>query len=173
MDESSIASRRPYDNRSRRQKAAQTRERIVVNTNTDSVNWVQENGNIAAPPKNLSHTASWWNAGPKPGSDAGKAVISVHTYRNGGALGNEMYSDEDGPALQPGDIIRLTSKKGKVQCYEFTGATKVWVKDYDPDSDDMVDFHGDPQLLIIICWDFNKETEDWDSRIFFHATPVE
>lgn len=26
----------------------QTRERIVVNTNTDSVNWVQENGNIAA-----------------------------------------------------------------------------------------------------------------------------
>ena len=134
---------------------------------------VDENGNIAAPPKDLSHTASWWNAGPKPGSDAGKVVISVHTYRNGGALGNEMYSDDDGPALQPGDIIRLTSKKGKVQCYEFTGATKVWVKDYDPDSDDMVDFHGDPQLLIIICWDFNKETEDWDSRIFFHATPVE
>jgi len=26
----------------------QSRERIVVNTNTDSVNWVQENGNIAA-----------------------------------------------------------------------------------------------------------------------------
>ncbi|MHB1139878.1 MAG: hypothetical protein ACYC2O_13065, partial [Microthrixaceae bacterium] len=26
----------------------QTRERIVVNTNTDSVNWVQENGNVAA-----------------------------------------------------------------------------------------------------------------------------
>ena len=66
---------------------------------------VDENGNIAAPPKNLSHTASWWNAGPKPGSDAGKVVISVHTYRNGGALGNEMYSDDDGPALQPGDII--------------------------------------------------------------------
>ena len=134
---------------------------------------VDENGNIAAPPKDLSHTASWWNAGPKPGSDAGKVVISVHTYRNGGALGNEMYSDDDGPALQPGDIIRLTSAKGKVQCYEFTGATKVWVKDYDPDSDVMVDFAGDPQLLIIICWDFNKETEDWDSRIFFHATPVE
>ena len=36
----------------------------------------------------------------------------------------------------------------------------------------MIDFAGDPQLLIIICWDFNKETEDWDSRIFFHATPV-
>ncbi|MBK7821553.1 MAG: class F sortase [Tessaracoccus sp.] len=132
---------------------------------------VDEHGNIAAPPKDLPHTASWWNAGPKPGSDAGKAVLSVHTYRNGGALGNEMYSD-DGPTLQPGDIIRLVSAKGKVQCYEFTGATKIWVKDYDPDSDVMVDFHGDPQLLIIICWDFNKSTEIWESRIFFHGVPV-
>ncbi len=137
----------------------------IVSLNLDA------QGNIAAPPKDQSHTASWWNAGPKPGSDAGKAVLSVHTYRNGGALGNEMYTD-DGPTLQPGDIIRLTSAKGKVQCYEFTDATKVWVKDYDPQSDVMVDFHGEPQLLIIICWDFNKSTEEWDSRIFFHGKPV-
>nr|MDT0667860.1 hypothetical protein [Micromonospora sp. DSM 115978] len=26
----------------------QSRERIVVNTNTDSVTWIQENGNVAA-----------------------------------------------------------------------------------------------------------------------------
>ncbi|MFT3887253.1 MAG: class F sortase [Arachnia sp.] len=131
---------------------------------------LDEHGNIAAPPKNESHAASWWSGGPKPGSAAGKAVLSVHTYRSGGALGNEMYSD-DGPSIKPGDIIRLTAD-GKVQCYEFTDATKMWVKDYDPSSDAMVDFDGDPQLLIIICWDFDPATENWDSRIFFHATPV-
>ena len=77
-----------------------------------------ENGNIAAPPKNLSHTASWWNAGPKPGSDAGKAVISVHTYRNGGALGNDyrlqhMQMHAGGQRLRQVDHFFRTPGKGE------------------------------------------------------------
>lgn len=137
----------------------------VVSLNLDA------DGNIAAPPKDEPRTASWWNAGPMPGSDVGQAVLSIHTYRTGGALGNELYAGGE-PQLQPGDLIKLYGEGGVVQCYEFTGATKVWVEDYDPASDVMVDFDGAPRLAIIICWDFNRSTEAWDSRIFFHATPV-
>lgn len=128
-------------------------------------------GNIAAPPKDLPRTASWWNQGPRPGSDRGKAVLSIHTYRNGGALGNEMF-DGDASVLKPGDLITLTNDDGRKACYEFVDATRVMVADYDPDSDVMVDFNGDPMLVIVICWDFNKKTDEWDSRVFFHAKLV-
>lgn len=128
-------------------------------------------GNIAAPPKDLPRTASWWNQGPRPGSDRGKAVLSIHTYRNGGALGNEMF-DGAASVLRPGDLITLTNDDGRKACYEFVDATRVEVRDYDPDSDIMVDFDGDPMLVIVICWDFNKQTEEWDSRVFYHAKLV-
>lgn len=131
---------------------------------------LDDQGQIAAPPKNLPRTASWWNQGPRPGSDAGKVVMSIHTYRNGGALGNEMFDGE--PTMKPGDLITLTDAQGNKACYEFVEARKISVEDYDPDSDVMVDFDGPPLLTIIICWDFNKETEDWDSRVFFYAKPV-
>lgn len=130
-----------------------------------------KDGNIAAPPLNEPRMASWWNQGPRPGSDKGKSVLSIHTYRNGGALGNEMYADGTS-ALKPGDLIKLYGSNGEVQCYEFTEAKKVFVEDYDPESDVMVDFEGDPMLTIIICWDFDWDTEIWDSRVFFYGTPV-
>lgn len=128
-------------------------------------------GNIAAPPMDQPRTASWWNQGPRPGSDTGKVVMSIHTYRNGGALGNEMYSDA-GPELVPGDLIRIVGEDGRTACYEFVEATKVWVDEYDPDSDVMVDFEGNPLLTIVICWDFDWDTEFWASRILFYGKPV-
>ncbi|MFV0428817.1 MAG: class F sortase [Arachnia sp.] len=132
---------------------------------------LDENNAIAAPPKNLPRTASWWNQGPKAGSDKGKVVLSIHTYRTGDALGNEMYTDE-GPQLQPGDRITLYGENGEKACYEFVEAVKVWENEYDPDSTVMVDHDGDPMVAIIICWDFKADTENWDSRIFFYFTPV-
>lgn len=128
-------------------------------------------GAIAAPPKNQPKTASWWNQGPLAGSEQGKVVLSIHTYRNGGAVGNEMYANGSNQ-LQAGDLITLYGTDGEVACYEFVEAKKVWVEDYDPDSDVMVDFEGDPLLTIIICWDHVAGTDDWDSRIFFYAKPV-
>ncbi len=128
-------------------------------------------GAIAAPPKDQPTTASWWNQGPRAGASVGKTVLSIHTYRNGGAQGNRMY--EGGQTqLSHGDLIKLYGTDGEVACYEFVEATKVWVEDYDPDSDVMVDFDGDPLLTIIICWDHVAGTDDWASRIFFYAQPV-
>ena len=128
-------------------------------------------GNIAAPPKNERAAASWWNQGPRPGDDAGKAVFSIHTYRNGGAVGNDLY--EGGRSqLSSGDIIKVYGADGQVLCYEMTEAKKIWIDEYDPDSDIMVDYEGRPQMLIIICWDFDRQTEIWDSRVFFYASPI-
>ncbi|MCG6566195.1 class F sortase [Tessaracoccus sp. ZS01] len=134
---------------------------------------LDKDGNIAAPPFDQPRTASWWSGGPKPGAAHGKAVLSIHTYNPSlpPALGNEMY--EGGRSqLEPGDVIKLYGSDGQVQCYEYTEAVKVWVEDYDPDSDVMVDFEGAPQLAIVICWDYEASTKAWDSRILFYADPV-
>lgn len=134
---------------------------------------LDKDGNIAAPPFDQPRTASWWSGGPKPGSGKGKAVMSIHTYNPSlpPALGNEMYEGGK-PQLKKGDLIKLYGKNGQVMCYEYTDAKKIWVNEYDPNSDVMVDFEGDPELAIVICWDFDKSTRDWDSRILFYADPV-
>lgn len=134
---------------------------------------LDKDGNIAAPPFDEPRMASWWSGGPKPGDDAGKAVLSIHTYNPSlpPALGNEMY--EGGRSqLEAGDVIKLYGPDGEVMCYEYTHDLKVWIDEYDPDSDVMYDFEGDPQLAIIICWDFDPRTRDWDSRILFYGSPV-
>ncbi len=130
-----------------------------------------ENGNIAAPPKDQPKTASWWDKGPAPASEQGQVVLSIHTYRNGGAVGNDMYSDE-GPKLQPGDVLKLWDAQGNLACYEFVKAEKIALEDFDKDSNKLVRIDGDPGLAIIICWDFQKDTEEWNSRVFFHFKPV-
>ena len=127
-------------------------------------------GYIAAPPKSEPRMASWWNQGPRAGVEAGKTVFSIHTYRNGGALGNQLFEGGQS-ALQPGDRIVLHGPEGQVACYDFLEAKKVFVSDYDPESNVMVDYDGDPLLTMIICWDHLKGTDDWDSRVFFYAAP--
>lgn len=130
-----------------------------------------KDGSIAAPPLDQARMASWWNQGPRAGSEAGKVVLSIHTYRRGGALGNALYEGGKS-ALQPGDRIILRGAAGEVACYEFVEAKKILVADYDPASDDMVDFDGAPLLNMIICWDYVKGSKEWDSRVFFYAKQV-
>lgn len=145
-------------------------ERLGADENVLSLG-VDADGAIAAPPKSQARTASWWNQGPRAGASQGKTVLSIHTYRKGGALGNEMY--EGGASqLQAGDRIILHGAEGQVACYDFVEAKKIAVDDYDPASDVMVDYEGNPMLAMIICWDHRKGTDLWDSRVFFYASPV-
>lgn len=133
---------------------------------------LDKDGNIAAPPLDEPRMASWWSGGPQPGADKGKSILSIHTYRTGKALGNEMFADGKSQ-FQPGDIIKLYGDAGQVKCFQYTGAEKIFIDDYDPDSTVMVDFEGDPSLTIIICWDFESSTEVWESRVFFNFEPVQ
>lgn len=125
-------------------------------------------GQIPAPPLNDRRSAAWWSGGPKPGSGQGKVVLTIHTYRPSlrPALGNEMFRGGKS-TLQPGDIMKVHGSNGEIVCYEFTKASRVMVSDYDPNSTLMLDPNGPSSAVIVICWDFNKSTKDWDSRVFF------
>lgn len=131
---------------------------------------LDDSGAAAAPPKNQARTVGWFNEGPKIGADRGNAVLTIHTYRQGGALGNQLYDPENG--LKEGALVRITDAGGTQVCYTYERLTKVWVKDYDPNSSVLYDYEGKPQAVIVICWDFNKRTEAWDSRILYYLKPV-
>lgn len=132
-----------------------------------------EGNQIPSPPKRDRRSAGWWNEGPKPGSPHGKVVLTIHTYRPSlkPALGNELFSGGKS-ALRPGDLLKLYGKDGEIACYEFTQAQRVMVDEYDPASHLMYDLDGPSSAVIVICWDFDKHTEEWDSRVFFQFKQV-
>lgn len=146
-----------------------TIDRMKVDSPVLSLGYDGSGQAAAAPPKNASHTTGWFNLGPKPGSDQGKVLLTVHTYRKGGALGNQLNA-KDG--LKKGDVIKLIDSQGRTVCYSFDHALRVMVKDYDPNSGLIYDNAGKPQVVIVICWDFSWTKETWDSRILFYATPL-
>ena len=129
-----------------------------------------ESGAAAAPPKDASHTVGWWKNGPKVGSRQGHAILTIHTYQNGKALGNELYDQRNG--FKDGDLVRMTDKQGNTQCYTLERSTKLWVKDYDPNSDVLYNFVGEPRAVIVICWDYDVVGKEWDSRILYYLKPV-
>ena len=128
-----------------------------------------ESGAPAAPPKSQGYAASWWKNGPAVGADQGRAIISIHTFRNGGALGNDLHSSK---GMKQGDIVRFVDDKGNTQCYTLEKEIKVWVKDYDKQSDVLYSNTAPHRAVIVICWDFNWGTKDWDSRILYYLNPV-
>ena len=131
----------------------------------------ESDGSAPAPPPSESQAAAWWNEGPAAGSNAGQVVLAIHTYQNGEAVGNQLYKDGTSQ-LQAGDVLKLTGSDGRTACYQFTEDQKIAEADFDPTSDILERRTGDPALAIVICWDHNKETNGWDSRIFFKFTPV-
>ena len=133
-----------------------------------------QGGQVPSPPLNDRRSAAWWDGSPEAGADRGKSVLTIHTYRPSlrPALGNELYSG-GGAALQPGDVIKLHGADGAIACYEFTEAPRIFVADYDPASSVMLDPDGDPALVIVICWDFDARTTNWDSRIMFQFELLE
>lgn len=122
-----------------------------------------------APPPEQAWTVAWWEDGPKPGSGQGKVSLTAHTYRNGGALGNLLQADDP---LEPGDLIRISDAAGETRCYQFTEKLKFAEADYDPNSEVIYSHSGDPMLALVVCWDFNWSSENWDSRIVFYAEPI-
>lgn len=129
-----------------------------------------ESGAAAAPPKDASHTVGWWKNGPKVGSRQGHAILTIHTYQNGKALGNELHDQKNG--FKDGDLVRMTDARGNTQCYTLERSMKLWVKDYDPNSDVLYNFTGEPRAVIVICWDYDVMGKEWASRILYYLKPV-
>lgn len=129
-----------------------------------------DDGSPATPPFSQPQTMGWYNLGPRPGAAKGKAVLTAHTFHDGGALGNKLYDQDSG--LKAGDVIALSDARGHTQCYRYTAASKVDVASYDPNSTVIYDANSSPELAIVICWDYKASSKFWASRIVFHATPL-
>ncbi len=135
---------------------------------------IDSSGAAAAPPLNdlekAKNQVGWFNQGPKLGSAKGNAVLTIHTYSKGVAMGNQLYDKKNG--FKVGDLVKITGADGKTLCYTLEKELKVWVKDYDPNSDVLYNHDGKPQAVIVICWDYNKPKKEWDSRILYYLKPV-
>ncbi|GAA2181984.1 hypothetical protein GCM10009785_19290 [Brooklawnia cerclae] len=117
----------------------------------------------AAPPNNESHTVAWFNEGPKVGSDMGKVVLSSHTFRFGGALGNEL---NDG-LLDVGDVVLITGSDGSNICYRYSSSLHVIEADYDPHSDIVYDYTGAPQFALVVCSDYDSAGNALGRMIYY------
>lgn len=107
-------------------------------------------GTPGVPPDNGGYTVAWFNQGPQVGSDTGRAVLSGHTFRFGGALGNRLNNG----LLQVGDVMVISGADGATACYRYSGNHRVLVSDYDPDSDILHDYLGSPQIGLVVCSDY-------------------
>lgn len=129
-----------------------------------------EDGTPQTPPLDQPSSVGWYTLGPKPGTRQGKVVLTAHTFHTGGALGNELFDSRNG--IKPGALIQLGDASGRTQCYRYSHAIKVLVKDYDPSSTVIYDSAGAPLLALVICWDYDAARRSWASRIVFYATPL-
>lgn len=117
----------------------------------------------ATPPDNAGYTVAWFNQGPLIGSTVGKAVLSSHTFRYGGALGNQLNNG----LLNPGDVVMIIGSDGSSACYRYSGSTHVMVADYDNTSDILYDQIGDPKFALIVCSDYDSSGEALGRMIYY------
>jgi len=120
------------------------------------------------PPGDEGYTLAWWNGGPSVGSGQGKVVLTSHTFRYGGALGNDLNEG----LLSENDVIRISDDAGKTVCYRFTNALKIFVDDYDPNSNVLYDDYGDPMIVIVVCSDYPANGGDPAARVLYYAELV-
>lgn len=116
-----------------------------------------------APPGNEGYTVAWFNQGPLVGSSEGKAVLSSHTFQYGGALGNQLNNG----LLSLGDIVKISGSDGSAACYRYSGSTHVMVADYDPTSDILYDYYGDPKFALIVCSDYTSGGDALGRMIYY------
>lgn len=120
-------------------------------------------GAAEAPPGEASHTVAWFNEGPAIGSDEGKALLTAHTYRQGGAIGNELNNG----LLTPGDVIKFVDESGAAACYRYSSNLRILEADYDPDSDIVYDYDGDPEFALVVCSDYDNHGNPLGRLIYY------
>ncbi|SER48608.1 Sortase family protein [Propionibacterium cyclohexanicum] len=146
--------------------------RITIDGRTPAMPMLQlglaADGSPATPPGNDSHTVAWYDQGPAVGSATGHVILTAHTFRYGGALGNELNNG----LLHEGDIIRISDGTGHTVCYRFSHALKVLVQDYDPRSDVLYSQTGAPQLVLVVCADYPLTGGEPKARALYYADLV-
>ena len=130
----------------------------------------QSSKGTMAPPIDRPWEVAWIDTTNKPGSRSpGVINLTAHTYHAGGAIGNSLYRTDP---LRPGDLIVLSDGAGRSACYRYTRQVKFAASTYSSNSTVFYDQQSAPQLRLMICWDYNRGTKDWDSRVVFYADQV-
>lgn len=126
-------------------------------------------GAAKTPPGDQPNMAGWYNQGMHPGDATGHAVFTIHTYRNGGAMGNNLQDPEKG--LKKGDTIKIVGLDGSVLCYQYTHSIKIRPEDYkyNPDDDILYDTKNKHELAIVVCTNYNWDKHVHEERIIFYA----
>lgn len=140
--------------------------RLGVDSAVESLG-TDASGAAAAPAPDQGWTAAWYDLGPAPGASAGRAVVSVHTYHRGGALGNLLAG-----SLRRGDLIRLVASDGRAVCYRYRDSVRIAVAGYDRTSTVLYDDGGPASLGIVTCAGYDAATGVWADRIIMYADPV-
>ncbi|WP_130866080.1 class F sortase [Acidipropionibacterium timonense] len=118
-----------------------------------------------APPLSDNENFTWYRSSAAPGSGQGLSLLMTHTYHAGGATGNAIHA-----GLRPGALIRV-SDGSRTLCYRVSGTRKIWVSSYSSADENFIySSSGAPRIGILICWDWNPRTREWDSREVYTAT---
>lgn len=147
-----------------------TIDAMGVESHVVSVGYDQD-GNPGAPDPNDAYGTAWFNGSASPGSPEGTTMLNIHTYRNGGALGNDLLDNLPDDAL-----LKVTGEDGEVACFQVYEEVKIWVDSYSEDSPEAHRLHaetGEPNVAIVVCDDFDWGAEEWDSRVIWYAKRVE
>ena len=140
---------------------------LGVSSHVMSVAYDDE-GNPGAPPLDDAQGTAWFNGSAQVGSDQGTSMLNIHTYRNGGALGNQLLDE-----LSNGATLELTDGSGNTACYEVYERVKVHVDTVtDAELDRLHADSGDPEAVIVVCDDFNWDEEFWETRVLWYAKKV-
>lgn len=122
-----------------------------------------------APPMNEGYTVAWYKEGPKVGSLEGMATLTAHTYRFGGALGNDLIN---GAWTENETVIKISNDEGKSACYRYSGSKHLWVADYNPkvNGDLIYDDEGAPRFSLTVCSDYPEDNPNTTlGRMIFYA----
>ena len=107
----------------------------------------------------------WDKKGPKPGSRRGNVRLNAHSWPDGSALGNRMYS-----RLQVGAVIVLKNSAGKAICYRVSKRITVLPRSYTA----RVSYYrttGKPKLAIVVCSPPRLGPGNWKYRTIWFAKP--
>lgn len=109
--------------------------------------------------------AGWYRYGPRPGAEAGAAVIAGHV---------DTAEEGVGPlaalvGLGPGDVVSIDSARGTV---DYTVATVATIAREDLDLDRLFARGGSPRLHLVTCGGaYLPEAGGYQSNVVVVAVP--
>jgi hypothetical protein len=117
------------------------------------------------PVSNSGKLAFGWDApGLRPGVRRGNAIMTVHTYPDGSAMGNFLLD-----RLQEGDRVTVFGPGKERLCYRVFDRIQV---PFNSDGDRFYDTDGPHDLVFIVCSGTRLGPGEWTHRTIWYSRPI-